>query len=109
MVIAQGTINCKPNWRTQVKIKPFGDKVLIRRAEDVTTTAGGLSLPSKQIKTEGTVLDVGDGILNAGKFIQPRVKKGDRVIWTGGHIQIDPTDEGLILITEQSIVAILSD
>lgn len=89
-----------------MKIKPFGDKILVRRAEDVTTTAGGLALPSKQIKTEGTVLAVGHGILNNGKFIEPRVKEGDRVVWTGGHIQIDPTDEGLILITEQSIVAI---
>ncbi len=55
---------------TKVKVRPLGDKVLVKRLEAESKTAGGIVLPesAKEKPRRGRVLAVGDGkMLNTGE------------------------------------------
>jgi len=69
----------KPN------IKPINDKVLVKRLEAESKTAGGIVLPdnAKEKPKEGTIVAVGNGrLLKSGDRSQFQVAKGDRVIFS---------------------------
>jgi chaperonin GroES len=93
------------------KIRPLGEKVLIRRLEAETTTKGGIVLPdnAKEKPQQGVVLAVGDGKqLKDGKRAHPQVKKGDRVLfasYAGTEIKI--SGEEYMLMDESDVLAIL--
>ena len=91
----------------QPKVRPLGDKVLIRYAPAISMTEGGLALPTPEKRNEGTIEAVGDGILQNGVRVKPVVKVGDKVMWSGGHIRIDGVDD-LILMPEANLVAIIN-
>ncbi len=93
------------------KIRPLGEKILVKRLEAETMTAGGIVLPdsAKEKPKEGTVLAVGDGRMLAdgtrGKF---QVAKGDVVLFTsyaGTEIKID--SEEYLLMDESDVLAIV--
>ena len=93
------------------KIRPLGEKILVKRLEAETMTAGGIVLPdsAKEKPKEGTVLAVGDGKMLAdgtrGKF---QVAQGDVVLFTsyaGTEIKID--SEEYLLMDESDVLAIV--
>lgn len=92
-------------------IRPLGEKVLLKRLEAETTTAGGIVLPdsAKEKPQKGTVLAVGDGkVLDDGTRADFQVKKGDKVLFSsyaGTEIKID--SEEYMLMDESDILAIL--
>lgn len=67
-----------------MKIKPLGDRVLVKPAEDEKEVKkGGIIIPdtAKEKPQEGIVEAIGTGKLDdAGKPIAFNVKKGDRVL-----------------------------
>ena len=79
-------------------IQPVGDRVLIKRDNDETQTAGGIIIPSAHAEKSdtGTVLAVGLGRqTDTGEFIRPDLKEGDRVIFQksyGTDMKIDGMD-----------------
>jgi chaperonin GroES len=93
------------------KIRPLGDKVLVKRLEAETMTRGGIVLPdaAKEKPKQGTILAVGDGrLLDDGTRAQCQVKVGDKVMFTsyaGTEIKID--GEELMLMDESDILAII--
>jgi len=93
------------------KIRPLGEKVLIKRLEAEQKTKGGIVLPdtAKEKPQKGTVLAVGDGkLLKDGKRAAPQVKKGDQVLFTsyaGTEIKLDGDE--YMLMDESDILAIL--
>lgn len=95
----------------KAKIRPLGEKVLIKRMEAETTTAGGIVLPdsAKEKPRRGEVLAVGDGKqLEDGSRAEPAVKKGDKVLfasYAGTEIKVDGQE--LMLMDESDILAIL--
>lgn len=94
---------------TATKIVPLGDRVVVKRAEAESTTAGGIVLPdSAQDKPQrGEVIAVGEGHMNSkGEKIPLSVKEGDRVIFSpyGGE-EIEVADEKLLLLRESDILA----
>jgi len=95
----------------KVKIRPLGEKVLVRRLESQEKTAGGIVLPdaAKEKPQRATVLAVGDGkLLDTGKRAPLAVKKDNEILlskWGGTEIKIDG-DEYLIL-DESDILAII--
>jgi chaperonin GroES len=97
--------------KTAPKIRPLGEKVLIRRMEAEEKTKGGIVLPdtAKEKPQKGTVLAVGDGkLLDDGKRAAFQVKKGDKVLFTsyaGTEIKVE--GEELLLMDESDIMAIL--
>ena len=96
----------------KVKIRPLGEKVLIKRMEAESTTAGGIVLPdaAKEKPQKGTILAVGDGkLLDDGTRAKFAVKKGDKVLFSsyaGTEIKVD--GEELMLMDESDILAILA-
>lgn len=94
---------------TATKIVPLGERVVVKRAEAESTTAGGIVLPdSAQNKPQrGEVIAVGDGhTKNDGTKVPLTVKEGDRVIFSpyGGE-EIEVGDEKLLLLRESDILA----
>jgi chaperonin GroES len=96
---------------TKMKVRPLGDKVLVKRIEAEARTAGGIVLPdsAKEKPKRGRVVSVGDGkLLDTGERVALSVKKNDEVLFTsyaGTEVKIDG-DEFLIM-DENDILAII--
>lgn len=96
---------------TKMKIRPLGDKVLVKRIEAEAMTAGGIVLPesAKEKPKRGRVQAVGDGkLLDTGERGKLQVKKNDEVLFTsyaGTEIKVD--GEELLIMDESDILAIL--
>jgi chaperonin GroES len=95
----------------KLKVRPLGEKVLVKRVEAEDKTAGGIVLPdtAKEKPKRGMVQAVGDGkLLDTGKRSALQVKKGDQVLFSsyaGTEIKVDG-DEFLIM-DESDILAIV--
>ena len=93
------------------KLRPLGDKILVKRVEAESKTKSGIVLPdtAKEKPKRGKVLSVGDGRrLDNGERASFSVKKGDEVIFTsyaGTEIKID--GEELIIMSEDDILAVV--
>jgi len=97
--------------KTTPKIRPLGEKVLLKRLEAEERTKGGIVLPdtAKEKPQKGTVLALGDGkMLKDGKRASFQVKKGDKVLFAsfaGTDIKVD--GEEYLLMDESDILAVL--
>ena len=96
------------------KIVPLGDRVLVKPIDTdelATKTDSGIIIPdtvSKEKPEQGKVLAVGDGRWDDGKLIKPRVKEGDRILFSKyGYDEIKIEDEELFIIKEENILAII--
>jgi len=97
--------------KSATKIRPLGDKLLVKRVEAESKTKSGLFLPetAKEKPQEATVIAVGDGkVLDSGERAPFQVKKGDKILlgkWGGTEIKIE--DETLLIVTEDDILAVI--
>jgi chaperonin GroES len=95
----------------KAKIRPLGEKVVVKRLEADEKTAGGIVLPdtAKEKPKRGVVQAVGDGkLLDNGKRSSLQVKKGDQVLFTsyaGTEIKVDGDE--LLIMDEGDILAII--
>jgi chaperonin GroES len=93
------------------KLRPLGDKILVKRVEAESKTKSGIVLPdsAKEKPKRGKVVALGDGkILDNGEKSTFTVKKGDEVIFTsyaGTEVKID--DEELMIMTEDDVLAVV--
>lgn len=98
-----------PKASAQLKIVPLGDRVVLKRAEAESQTAGGIVLPdtAKDRPQRAEVVAVGDGHINAkGERVPLVVKEGDRVIFSsyaGEEITVGDTE--YLLLRESDILA----
>jgi chaperonin GroES len=94
-----------------MKVKPLGDRVLLKRVEAEEEVRGGIIIPdtAKEKPQEAEVVSVGDGKMDDdGKRLPMAVKKGDRVLigkYTGQDIKIN--DEEHTIVREDEILAII--
>lgn len=94
-----------------MKFRPLHDRVLIKRIEKDSKTAGGIIIPdtAKEKPMEGEVLACGTGIRDeSGNVVPLDVKKGDRVLftkWAGTEVTID--GEELLVMKESDIVGVV--
>ncbi len=85
-----------------MKIRPLHDRIVVRRKEEETKTAGGIVLPgsAKEKPSQGEVLAVGNGRLLDNGDVRPLdLKVGDVVVfgqYAGNTVKIDG-DEVLIM------------
>ena len=94
-----------------MKLSPLHDRVIIKRLEAETKSAGGIVIPDtateKPIK--GEVIAVGTGkILDDGKVRPMGVKAGDKVLfgkYSGTEVKVD--GEELLVMREEDLVAII--
>ena len=94
-----------------MSIRPLHDRVLVRRLEDETTTAGGIVIPdnAKEKPSRGEVLAVGNGkILDNGEVRALDVKAGDKVLfgkYAGTEVKVN--GEELLVMREDDIMGII--
>lgn len=94
-----------------VRLKPLGDRVVVRVIEQEERTKGGIVLPdtAKEKPQQGEVLAVGTGaILENGQRRPLEVKEGDRIIFSkyaGTEVKID--GEELLILSERDILAVV--
>jgi chaperonin GroES len=95
----------------KVKIRPLGEKILLKRVEAQTKTASGIFLPESATEKpqQATVVRVGDGkMLENGKRAPFQVKEGDTVIlskWGGTEVKID--GEEYLVLGEDEVLAVV--
>ncbi|HXW59425.1 MAG TPA: co-chaperone GroES [Solirubrobacteraceae bacterium] len=92
-----------------MKLKPLGDRLIVRAIEEDEKTASGIVLPdtAKEKPQKGKVVAVGDGKLDEdGKRIPLEVKKGDEVLYSkyGGTEVKDPDNGDELLVLRESDV-----
>jgi len=93
-----------------MKFKPLHDRLLVRRIEQESKSAGGIIIPdnAKEKPIEGEVLAVGPGARDeSGAFIAMDVKVGDRVIfgkWSGTELKLD--GEELLILKESDVFGV---
>ncbi len=94
-----------------MNIRPLHDRIIVKRVEEETTSAGGIVLPGSATEkpSEGEVLAVGNGKqLDNGDVRALEVKVGDKVLfgkYSGNEVKID--GEELIVMREEDIMGIL--
>lgn len=93
------------------KLVPLGDRVVLKRAEAETKTAGGIVLPDSATDKpqRGEVIAVGEGhIKNNGNRVPLTVKVGNEVIFSsyaGDEFKLG--DESYLLMRESDILAVI--
>ena len=94
-----------------MKVKPIGDRVLVKPAKEEETKKGGIIIPdtAKEKPQEGKVIAIGTGKTDDhGKKIPFQVKAGDRVLiskYGGTEIKID--GEEYQILREEDILGIV--
>ncbi len=94
-----------------MNIRPLHDRVIIKRMEEETKTAGGIVLPGSAAEkpSRGEVLAVGKGkILESGEVRPLDLKVGDHVLfgkYSGSEVKID--GEEVIVMREEEVMAVL--
>jgi chaperonin GroES len=93
-----------------IKLKPLGDRLIVRAIEEEETTASGLVLPdtAKEKPQKGKVIAVGDGKFDEDgeKRIPLDVAEGDEVLYSkygGTEIKVD--GEELLVLRESDVLA----
>ncbi len=94
-----------------MKMRPLHDRVVIRRVDEESKTAGGILLPGNAAEkpSQGEVIAVGKGVsLENGELRPLDVKAGDKVLfgqYSGSTVKIDGQE--YLIMKESEIFAIL--
>ncbi len=94
-----------------MSIRPLHDRVIVRRMEEETLSAGGIVIPdnAKEKPSRGEVIAVGNGkILDNGEVRGLDVKVGDKVLfgkYSGNEVKVD--GEELLVMREDDIMAVV--
>ena len=95
-----------------MKLKPLGDRLIVRAIEEEETTASGIVLPdtAKEKPQKGEVIAVGDGRYDdeGEKRIPLDVATGDTVLYSkygGTEVTIDGED--LLILSSRDVLAIV--
>ena len=93
------------------KLRPLGDKILVKRVEAESKTKSGIVLPdsAKEKPKRGKIIAVGSGKrLDNGEISTFSVKVGNEVIFTsyaGTEVKID--GEELMIMSEDDVLAVV--
>lgn len=94
-----------------MKLKPLNDRVIVKRVESETKTAGGIIIPdtAKEKPAEAEVVAVGTGkMLENGDRQKMQVKAGDIILfgkYSGTEVKINGEEH--LILREEDILAIV--
>ena len=93
-----------------MKLRPLGDKVVLKQLEADETTKSGIILAAKaqEKPQQAEVIAVGPGGVIDGKGVVMQVKKGEKVIYqkyAGTEVKLD--GEEYIIVKQSDIVAVV--
>jgi chaperonin GroES len=96
-----------------MKLKPLGDRLIVRRTEAADKSTGGIIIPdaAKQKPQRGTVLAVGPGkMMKDGSRRTLLVREGDRVLftaWAGDEFKEKGSGEAILVMHEEDVLAVI--
>ncbi|MDA1132859.1 MAG: co-chaperone GroES [Proteobacteria bacterium] len=96
-----------------MKFRPLHDRVVVRRLEEKSRSAGGIIIPdtAQEKPNTGEVVAVGPGARDEkGKVVPPAVKAKDKILfgkWSGNEVLIDGED--LLIMNESDVMAVIED
>ena len=94
-----------------MKLKPLGDRIVVKVLTQEEKTRGGIVIPdtAKEKPQEGEVLAIGSGrVLENGQKLPLEVKKGDKILFSKyGGTEVKIEGEDLLILSERDILAIL--
>jgi chaperonin GroES len=94
-----------------MKIRPLHDRVILKRMEEETTSAGGIVIPDSAAEKpmRGEVIAIGKGKrLDSGEVIALDVKVGDTVLfgkYSGTEVKVNGED--LLVMREEDIMGVI--
>jgi chaperonin GroES len=93
-----------------MKLKPLGDRLIVRAIEEEATTASGIVLPdtAKEKPQKGKVIAVGDGRWDdeGEKRIPLDVSEGEEILYSKyGGTEISVDGEDLLVLRESDVLA----
>jgi len=94
-----------------MKIRPLHDRVIVKRLESETRSAGGIVIPDSAAEkpVQGKVVAVGKGkILEDGQVRPLDVKVGDKILfgkYSGTEVKVDGDE--LVVMREEDVMAII--
>ncbi len=95
----------------KMKLRPLGDRIVVKPLEAEEKTKGGIILPdtAKEKPQEGKVVAVGKGKLDeSGKAMPMEVKVGDKILYgkyAGNEVTID--EEDYMILREDDVLAVV--
>ena len=94
-----------------MNLRPLQDRIIVKRVEEETKTAGGLFIPetAKEKPQRGKIVAVGNGKKTEdGKVLPLDVKVGDKVLfgkYAGTEIKVDGED--YLIMREDDLLAVV--
>jgi chaperonin GroES len=94
-----------------MKIRPLGDRILIKRIKEQEKSKGGIIIPdtAKEKPQEGKVVAVGKGkMTEQGKLLPPDVRAGDKILfgkYSGSDVMIEGEEH--LILREDDILGVL--
>jgi chaperonin GroES len=94
-----------------MNIRPLHDRVILKRMEEETTSAGGIVIPDTATEkpVRGEVIAAGNGKrLESGDIIPLDVKVGDKVLfgkYSGTEVKVNGED--LLVMREEDIMGVI--
>ena len=91
--------------------RPLHDRVVVRRVDSETKTAGGIIIPDTAAEKpqQGEVVAVGPGTRDeTGKLVPLDIKSGDKVLfgkWSGTEVKVDGVD--VLIMKESDILGVI--
>lgn len=94
--------------KTNLKIQPLEDRVVVIPSEEAEAMRGGLYIPdtAKEKPTQGEVIAVGPGRVEKGERVPMDLKAGDKVIYgkySGTTITLE--GEEVVIIKASDVLA----
>jgi chaperonin GroES len=92
--------------------RPLHDRVLVKRVEEESKTAGGIIIPdtAKEKPQEGEVVAIGGGAIKDDGSVRPLdVKAGDRILfgkWSGTEVTLNGDE--LLIMKESDILGVMA-
>jgi chaperonin GroES len=94
-------------------LKPLGDRVLLKRLDVESKTAGGIYIPdtAKEKAQTAEVIAVGAGrLMDDGKRVTPAVKAGDIVVigkYAGTEFGAEVAGDAFVIVREDEILGVV--
>jgi chaperonin GroES len=95
-----------------MNIRPLNDRILVKRLEEETQTAGGIIIPdsAQEKPAEGEIVAVGPGkMTDGGQRTAMDVKEGDRVLFSkygGTDVKFD--GQNYLIMREDDILGVIA-
>jgi chaperonin GroES len=94
-----------------MKIRPLGDRILVKRIKEEEKTKGGIFIPdtAREKPQEGKIVAVGKGkMTESGKLVAPEVKPGDTILfgkYSGSEIKLEGEEH--MIMREEDILGVV--